>query len=330
MAARGRSGWRVGALVLAVAGLSIAQAPVAGATELSHQGTARAGRAVDVSRGDFAGLVTIQGGRRLYLECHGRGSPTVVLEAGGGDTSDVWSFRPPGSQQTPVQTAVARYTRVCAYDRPGTVSPSGRPSRSDPVPLPRSVAQIVGDLHALLGAAHVPEPYVLVGHSLGGLLSRLYAGTYPAQVAGFVSVDAAHEIFYEAFEALLTPDQYQVPGLEIDVVATATAMRLARVQQPLRPMPMIVLEHSRNAKRFPNPFSFPTTYPLAALERAFQAAQDDLTELVPGARHRIAQRSGHNIHVEQPALVNLSIRQVVSDVRRDASRSGAGTDQRPR
>jgi len=66
------------------------------------------------------------------------------------------------------------------------------------------------------------------------------------------------------------------------------------------------------------------------LERAFQAAQDDLTELVPGARHRIAQRSGHNIHVEQPALVNLSIRQVVSDVRRDASRSGAGTDQRPR
>jgi pimeloyl-ACP methyl ester carboxylesterase len=93
---------------------------------------------------------------------------------------------------------------------------------------------------------------------------------------------------------------------------------------------MIVLEHSRNAKRFPNPFSFPTTYPLAALERAFQAAQDDLTELVPGARHRIAQRSGHNIHVEQPALVNLSIRQVVSDVRRDASRSGAGTDQRPR
>ena len=274
--------------------------------------------------------MTIQGGRRLYLECHGRASPTVVLEAGGGDTSDVWNLRSPGSQQTPVQTAVARYTRVCAYDRPGTVSPSGRPSRSDPVPLPRSVAQIVGDLHALLGAAHVPEPYVLVGHSLGGLLSRLYAGTYPAQVAGFVSVDAAHEIFYEAFEALLTPDQYQVPGLEIDVVATATAMRLARVQQPLRPMPMIVLEHSRNAKRFPNPFSFPTTYPLAALEGAFQAAQDDLTELVPGARHRIAQRSGHNIHVEQPVLVNLSIRQVVSDVRRDASRSGAGADQRPR
>jgi pimeloyl-ACP methyl ester carboxylesterase len=313
MAARRRWGWSVGAVVLAIAGLGLAQAPVAGATQLP--GNARASHAIDVSRGDFAGLVEIQAGRRLYLECRGKGSPTVVLEAGGGDTSDVWSLRLPDSHQTPVMSAVARYTRVCAYDRPGTVTPSGQPSRSDPVPLPRPLSQMVGDLHALLGAAHVPGPYVLVGHSMGGLLSRLYAGTYPDDVAGFVSVDAAHEIFYEAFEALLTPEQYQVPGLEIDIVATATAMRQARVQQPLRPMPMIVLEHSRDAKRFPNPFSFPTTYPLAALERAFQAAQDDLTALVPDARHRIAQHSGHNIHVEQPALVNRSIRQVVSAAR---------------
>jgi pimeloyl-ACP methyl ester carboxylesterase len=121
-------------VVLAIAGLSVAQAPAAGATEPTQPGNARSSRAVDVSSGDFAGLVEIQAGRRLYLECHGRGSPTVVLESGGGDTSDIWSFRPPGSQQTPVQSAVARYTRVCAYDRPGTVSPTNRPSRSDPVP----------------------------------------------------------------------------------------------------------------------------------------------------------------------------------------------------
>ena len=114
-----------------------------------------------------------------------------------------------------------------------------------------------------------------------------------------------------------------MPGLEIDVAATAAAMRRARVQQPLRPMSMIVLEHSRNAKRFPNPFGFPTTYPLEALERAFQSAQDDLTELVPGARHIIAQRSAHNIHVEQPALVNRSIRQVISAIRRDTRGPGA-------
>jgi pimeloyl-ACP methyl ester carboxylesterase len=313
-----RSTWSVGAVLLAVAGLMVAQAPMAGATEATRPTAARAAAAVGAARGDFAGLVEIDGGRRLYLECRGQGSPTVVLESGGGDSADVWSLQLPDTHQTPVIEAVARYTRVCAYDRPGTVQASGQPGRSDPVPLPRPASQIVADLHALLGAAHVPGPYVMVGHSLGGLLSRLYAGTYPDEVAGFVSVDAAHEIFYEAFGALLAPDQYQVPGLEIDVVATAAAMRQARVQQPLRPMPMIVLEHSRNAKRFPNPFGFPTTYPLAALERAFQAAQDDLTELVPGARHIIAQRSAHNIHVEQPALVNRSIRQVVSAVRSHA------------
>ena len=184
---------------------------------------------------------------------------------------------------------------------------------------------IVADLHALLRAARVPGPYVLVGHSFGGLLSRLYAGTYPDQVAGFVSVDAAHEIFYEAFQARLKPEQYEAPGLEIDIVATAAAMRRARVERPLRPMPMVVLEHSRNGKRFPNPFGFPPTYPLAALERAFQPAQDDLTDLVPGARHVIAKRSAHYIHVEQPALVNRAIRRVVAAVRRDANPCGAAS-----
>ena len=279
--------------------------------------------ASDASRGDFAGLVEIKGGRRLYLECRGRGTPTVVLESGGGDGADIWSFRPPGFQGIPVLPAVARYTRVCAYDRPGTTLASGQPSRSDPVPLPRSATQIVDDLHALLRAAHVPGPYVLVGHSMGGLMSRLYAGTYPRQVAGFVSIDAAHEIFYEAFQARLRPEQYETPGLEIDIVATAAVMRRARVQRPLRPMPMIVLEHSRNRKRFPNPFGFPAAYPLAALERAFQASQDDLATLVPGTRHIIATRSEHYIHLDQPALVKSAIRRAVTAVRRDDNRCGA-------
>ena len=176
---------------------------------------------------------------------------------------------------------------------------------------------MVRDLHALLRAARVPGPYVLAGHSMGGLVSRLYAGTYPHQVAGFVSIDAAHEILYEAFQARLTPEQYQSPGLEVDVAATSVAMRRARVQRPLRPMPMIVLEHSRNRKLFPNPFSFPATYPIRALERAFEASQRDLVRLVPGARLIVARRSAHNIHVEQPALVNRAIRRVVTAVRRD-------------
>jgi pimeloyl-ACP methyl ester carboxylesterase len=324
MASRGGLGCAVGAVMLAIAGLAVTQAPVAGAVPGNPPEPVSAHVSVDVSRGDFAGRVEIGGGRRLYLECRGQGSPTVVLESGGGDAADVWSLRKPDSHQTPVMPAVARYTRVCAYDRPGTTqASSGQPSRSDPVPLPRPISAMVEDLHALLAAADVPGPYVLVGHSLGGLVSRLYAGTYSDQVVGFVSVDAAHEILYEAWEALLPREEYQKPGAEIDVVATAGAMRRARVEQPLRPMPMIVLEHSRNAMRFPNPLAYPPTWPVAPLERAFQTAQDDLTQMVPGARHIIAQQSEHNIHVDQPVLVNRSIRQVVAGVRRDARRPGA-------
>ncbi len=319
MVKRQNAHWVVGALVMAVAGLTLGSVPPASATPSPRPTGPHSAAA---TRGDFAGLVEIKGGRRLYLECRGQGIPTVVLESPGGDTSDIWSFRPPGFEQTPVLPAVARYTRVCAYDRPGTVSPSGQPSRSDPVPLPRSSRAIIGDLHALLRAAHVPGPYVLVGHSLGGLLSRRYAGVYPREVAGFVSVDAAHEIFYEEFQARLTPEQYEAPGLEIDIVATAATMRRARVQRPLRPMPMTVLEHSRDRNRFPNPFSFPAVYPIAALERAFQASQDDLATLVPGARHVIAENSEHYIQLDQPALVKREIRRVVQEVRRTTKACG--------
>jgi pimeloyl-ACP methyl ester carboxylesterase len=101
--------------------------------------------------------------------------------------------------------AVARFTRVCTYDRPGTrgVDPLDR-SRSDPVPQPFAGEDAVADLHALLRAAQVPGPYVVAGHSLGGLLVRLYASTYPDEVAGLVLVDATNE----QLRATLTPAQW--------------------------------------------------------------------------------------------------------------------------
>ena len=83
----------------------------------------------------------------------------MVLEAGGGDGGDVWGVLEPGSRLRPVLPAVARFTRVCTYDRPGTVLASGQPSRSDPVSLPRTGAAIVAELRALLAAARVPGPW---------------------------------------------------------------------------------------------------------------------------------------------------------------------------
>jgi pimeloyl-ACP methyl ester carboxylesterase len=284
------------------------------------------------AQGDFAGRVAIRGGRKLYLECHGAGSPTVVLEAGTGNLAEVWSLAPSGPGPA-VLPAVARFTRVCAYDRPGTFQlpddPSRAPvlSRSDPVAMPRSARDIVSDLRALLRAADVPGPYVLVGHSFGGMVARLYATSRSRSVAGLVSIDAQNEDFAASYKELLTPDQYTAavlnpgppPGLEgysaverLSLEVSAAQMRQAQADTPLRPMPLVVISHSRT---IPNPFGFPPDWPLEALERAFEASQDKLAALAPGARHVIAAQSGHYIQLDQPRLVTHEIRRLVLEAR---------------
>jgi pimeloyl-ACP methyl ester carboxylesterase len=114
------------------------------------------------TREDFAKQIDIGGGRKMYLECRGSSSPTVVLVAGLKGSAEDWNIT---MQSEPTVFAeVAKFTRVCAYDRPGT--PVGeKPSRSDPVPQPTTAGEAVADLHALLSAAGEAGPYVLVGHS---------------------------------------------------------------------------------------------------------------------------------------------------------------------
>jgi pimeloyl-ACP methyl ester carboxylesterase len=127
-----------------------------------------------------SGQLVDVGGYRLHLACQGDGSPTVVMEAAIGETGLLWSL---------VQPAVAQLTRACVYDRAGL-------GWSDPSPEPRTAAAMVDELHTLLSTAQVPGPYVLVGHSFGGLLVRRYAARYPQEVAGLVLVDSAHEDQY--------------------------------------------------------------------------------------------------------------------------------------
>jgi pimeloyl-ACP methyl ester carboxylesterase len=103
-----------------------------------------------------------------------------------------------------VFNSVAKFTRVCAYDRPGAPQGAGLPSRSDPVAQPTTPKDAVEDLHALLRAARVPGPYVLVGHSYGGLVTRLFASTYPDEVSGMVLVD----IFSDGLRDAMTPEDW--------------------------------------------------------------------------------------------------------------------------
>ncbi len=277
------------------------------------------------TQADFAGLVDIGGGRKMYLECRGQGTPTVVLVSGYGDTGDIWSVDVPGLPQPHVLPAVAGFTRVCAYDRPGTIGmddPAGR-SRSDPVPQPRAPEEVVADLHALLAAADVPGPYVLAGHSLGGAYVRLYAATYPDAVVGLVQVDATNEYY----RAELTPEQWAVAGkidppvadypeverLDFNVVYDAVERAVAA--QPLHELPLMVLARGREDEVPPEMAAdFPPGL-LDAAAAAWRASQARLTALVPDARQMIATESGHYIQVEQPALVIEAIRQAVEGVR---------------
>ena len=128
----------------------------------------------------------------MYLECSGSGSPTVILESGYRNDAEVWSTElEPGISS--VFPQAASFTRVCAYDRPGTFLNADHYSRSTPVPMPRTARDLVSDLHALLQTARVSGPHLFAAHSFGGIFARLYASTYPSEVAGMVLVDALSE-----------------------------------------------------------------------------------------------------------------------------------------
>jgi len=116
------------------------------------------------------------GGFRLHLDCAGRGGPTVVFDAALAGSSISWTY---------VQPAVAEFARACAYDRAGF-------GRSDRGPLPRTAGRLADELHALLLNSGEPPPYILVGHSFGGLVTRLFAARHPDLTAGLVLVDPAH------------------------------------------------------------------------------------------------------------------------------------------
>lgn len=132
-------------------------------------------------------LVDIGGGRKLNLFCMGSGDRTVLFDAGGSDWSVIWAL---------VQPEVAKGARACAYDRAGL-------GYSDPAMLPRTPAAIADDLHALIIAAKLPRPMVLVGHSLGGFNVKLHAALYPEDVAGLVLVDPSEERAADRTRALL-------------------------------------------------------------------------------------------------------------------------------
>ena len=265
------------------------------------------------SSGDFDARVNI-GGRSLALECQGQGSPTVVLEAGLGiPAQNAW---------TGVMPEAAKITRVCRYDRANNSS-----GRSDPAPLPRSGADAVADLHALLHAAGVPGPYVLVGHSVGGLLVRLYVYTYPDEVAGLILLDASHEDI-DAIEAALVGPELWAQALEMwaepdpegffsPALNAATVQQLhdARATKVLPAVPAIVMVAGIGFTAA----DVPPGWPVDADNRLWAELQREVALSIPQARFQVAEGTDHFINLNKPDLVVTAILDVVQAVRDPSS-----------
>jgi pimeloyl-ACP methyl ester carboxylesterase len=309
---KGPAGLRVG-LAVALAAIPLAML-AGGAAPASAQAPA-------AGPGDFAGRVQIPDGRHLYLECHGVGFPTVIFEAGLRSRGDIWSSSREGIG-TGVQSRVAPFTRTCFYDRPGTLARSPYVSRSDPVPMPRSTGAVVADLHALLTAAGIPGPYVMVGASTGGLIVRQYASVYPAEVSGLVLVDAISEAMqgfmrrgqfarYNAYY-LQSPgeDALQYKNLEaIDFYRSFAEMKPRRRSPRWLPVYVVSAE-----------FGFGTPKGVwrhfaELVNRTWKRSQLYLTRLHPKTKRVVASGSGHQIHVNRPDLVARWVLRMVARAR---------------
>jgi pimeloyl-ACP methyl ester carboxylesterase len=255
------------------------------------------------------------GGRRLALTRSGVGAPTVVLETGLGAESDEWE---------PVQRDVAQFTHVCRYDRANR-------GQSDPAPKPRSAQDAVNDLHALLIGANVPAPYVLVGHSLGGIIVRLYAHHYPGEVAGLVLVDPAHEDQFARMSPLLPPPFPGEPeslaqlrdfwttgwrdpdrnGEGVDFLATRMQ---AQAIGSLGDMPMLILTAADWIKQAP-----PGSEGAARLQAQWEGLHHEIMRLSSHAQQILVKSSGHFVQREQPEVIVAAIRQMVEQVRGQAA-----------
>lgn len=256
-------------------------------------------------------------GTRLHLYCLGAGSPTVILEAGLGDNVLGWEL---------VHARLAESTRVCAYDRAGLGWSEAREEEVIPS------AEVAHILHDLLQAADVAGPYILVGHSMGGLHVRSFARLYPEEVVGLVLVDSSHENQLDAAQADETIEHILRPLKACQALAPIGVMRLLRaittqpedsLFPPEQARARLALQNHSDLCRIianeyravrtdtnqPAPPASLGDLPLVVITAGIGAddkwnrLQDELAALSTHSAHVIAEQSPHYIQFYQPELV---------------------------
>jgi len=272
------------------------------------------------------GIMVELGSHRLHIHCTGEGSPVVVFESGLGGTSLDWSR---------VQPAVSGFTRACSYDRAGY-------GWSEPGPNPRHATRLAAELDRLLLFAEVPPPYVLVGHSFGGLTVRLFAARRERSLAGLVLVDTVHERQFQHMKAagVRTPTaptgrRFVItnPGMVpegLPETVKPLARRLAAMPKAVRALygelewmrtsaqqvgsirsapdaPVVVLSRE--------PRAGDATLEAARLDGAWLDLQHRLAGSMNNGALRVVGDSGHHIHLDRPEEVVAAIRALVEAVR---------------
>lgn len=233
---------------------------------------------------------------KLLLDIQGEGAPAVILESGFRGTHQSWAK---------VQPEVAKFARVVSYDRAGL-------GASDAGPSPRTAKQIAQELHDALNAAQVKPPYVLVGHSAGGAYVRVFAHLYPKEIAGLVLADPPQEELL-AWLATNAPDADRMPeeqlaklpaGVRAEWDARGSVIAEMKDAWPLPNVPVILITSARNDESLAKGVS-------AEALRVLIDAREKWLKRVPGAKHIVAQKSGHNIPFDEPELIVDAIRQVI-------------------
>lgn len=315
------------ASVLAHAPASTDAAPVAAAATTPAAAPAFATYVRPAPPGELVDI----GGRRLHIACKGSASgPVVIFEAG-------LSQFTANDTYGKAQDLIAPMARVCTYDRAGL-------GWSDPAPGARSHQDMVEDLHKLVAAKHFKGPLVLVGHSMGGLLVRLYEKTYPADVAAIVLVDAspesdifapgasdARKAMEDKIDAGLKVAKEGVPVVPMPV-GTPPAAMLAFTPVVLRTVRQeyAAIDLGPAALHQPGGYGKLGNLPLVVIrrgktatppnddDRAWQAAQEAMAKLSSRGVLMVAENSGHVIPYEQPQIVADAVAGILADIPHDA------------
>jgi pimeloyl-ACP methyl ester carboxylesterase len=276
--------------------------------------------AADVKIYPAPGQLVDVGDHRLHINCTGTGSPTVVIVSGLGDWSTSWGV---------VQPEVAKTTRVCTYDRAGL-------GWSDTRSLPSDAAQFAKELHTLLQNANVPGPYVMVGHSLGGFIVRIFAHDYASEVAGVVLVDSMNP-------KQVTESLSNRLALFSSLEAGLARVGVGRLLLKLGILPSVPPGEEAYYPLFVRPQSFQTTaneyraLPASAAEAAAVKSfgdlplvvltaklndnpgwpewQTELLQLSSNSQQLFAENSGHVIQDDEPDAAVDAILKIVELVR---------------